>query len=128
MTDFEERRREKRLRYHWPIWFAEDGGGQLAQGQMVDLSSGGAAFSCYAENCPSTGQWITARFSVPEYGVDRSFDLSNHVRSGSVCRVEEINSFLRRVAVQFSDNLPFRPGEQEEMTTQDEETLEAIPA
>jgi hypothetical protein len=128
MTNIEERRREKRLRYHWPIWFADNGGGHLAQGQMVDLSSGGAAFSCYAENCPSPGQWITARFSVPEYGSDKSFDLSNHVRSGSVCRVEEINTFLRRVAVRFSDELPFRPGEQEAMTADDEYLLEEIPA
>jgi hypothetical protein len=50
------------------------------------------------------------------------------VRSGSVCRVEEINSFLRRVAVQFSDELPFRPGEQEAMTADDEYLLEVIPA
>jgi hypothetical protein len=63
---------------------------------------------------------------VPEYGEDKSFDLSNYVRSGSVCRVDEISSFLRRVAVQFSDNLPFRPGEQEADLA--EEELEALSA
>jgi hypothetical protein len=128
MADFEERRKEKRLRYHWPIWFAEDAGSQLSQGQMVDLSSGGAAFSCYAEHCPYPGQRITARFSVPQYGEDNSFDLSNHVRSGSVCRVDEVTPFLRRVAVRFADRLPFRPGEQDVSRAGSEEELEVLPA
>ena len=35
-----ERRREKRLRYNWPVWFAEDFNAVLSQGQMVDVSSG----------------------------------------------------------------------------------------
>lgn len=113
MADLEERRREKRLRYHWPIWFAEGSDGSLLQGQMVDICSGGAAFNCYAEHCPYPGQQITTRFSVPQYGKDNSFDLSNYVRTGSICRVDEINPFLRRVAVQFADRLPFKPGEQD---------------
>ena len=44
-----ERRREQRLRYHWPVWFAEDFNEMLLQGQMVDVSSGGAAFTYYAD-------------------------------------------------------------------------------
>ncbi len=128
MSDFEERREEKRLRYHWPIWFAEDAGSQLSQGQMVDLSSSSAAFSCYTENCPYPGQWIMARFSVPQYGQDNSFDLSNYVRSGSVCRIDEISQFLRRVTVQFADKLPFRPGEQDVSWANGEEELEILSA
>jgi hypothetical protein len=107
-----ERRREKRLRYHWPVWFAEDFNSVLAQGQMVDICSGGAAFTCYAQECPTQGQAITARFSIPQFGNDQSFDLSNFIRVGEVCRVEEVNPFLRRVAVRFAKPLPFRPGEQ----------------
>jgi len=48
----EERRAEKRLRYNWPIWFAQDFDDILTQGQMVDVSSRGAAFTCYADRCP----------------------------------------------------------------------------
>ncbi len=60
MTD--ERRREQRLRYHWPVWFAEDFNKMLSQGQMVDVSSGGAAFTCHADgSCPHPGQEMTAR-------------------------------------------------------------------
>jgi hypothetical protein len=108
-----ERRREKRLSYHWPVWFAEDFNDVLSQGQMVDLCSGGAAFTCYADTCPYEGQYITTRFSVPRYGQDNSFDLENCIRSGFVCRIEHINPYMRKVALQFAEPLHFRPGEQE---------------
>jgi hypothetical protein len=109
----DERRTEQRLRYYWPIWFAEDPNDILAQGQMVDVSSRGAAFTCYAnDGCPYPGQHITARFSVPRYGPDDSFDMANFTRSAHVCRVDNVNSFLRRIAVQFAEPLPFKPGEQ----------------
>jgi hypothetical protein len=112
MANAAERRTEKRLRYHWPVWFAEDFNSVLAQGQMVDISSSGAAFTCYTQECPETGQAITARFSIPQFGQDDSFDLSNFIRTGEVCRVEEVNPFLKRVAMKFASPLPFKPGEQ----------------
>lgn len=113
MEEQNERRTEQRLRYYWPIWFAEDPNEVLSQGQMVDVSSRGAAFTCYADNvCPYPGQHITARFSVPRYGPDDSFDMANFTRSAHVCRVDNVNSFLRRIAVQFAEPLPFKPGEQ----------------
>jgi hypothetical protein len=120
-----ERRTEQRLRYYWPIWFAENLDHQLSQGQMVDISSRGAAFTCYAEQeCPHPGQHITARFSVPRYGEDEAFDMASFTRSGHVCRVESVNSFLRRVAVQFAEPLPFKPGEQAHDKVGAEQALE----
>ena len=114
MDKTDERRTEQRLRYYWPIWYAENFDEALAQGQMVDISSRGAAFTCYANNdCPYPGQHLTARFSVPQYGPDDSFDMANFTRSAQVCRVQDVNSFLRRIAVQFSEPLPFKPGEQD---------------
>lgn len=113
MEDYSERRTEQRLRYYWPIWFAENPEHTLSQGQMVDITSSSAAFTCYAEEgCPYLGQNITARFSVPKYGRDDSFDMANFTRTGYVCRVDNINPFLRRVAVRFAEPLPFKPGEQ----------------
>jgi hypothetical protein len=118
MSDNQERRREERLRYHWPIWFAEDYAGDLTQGQMADVSSGGAAFTYYNDGtCLYPGQTLTARFSVPRYGPEGSFDMVDFIRSGSVCRVEAVNNMLRRVAICFAEPLPFRPGEQAEKTT-----------
>jgi hypothetical protein len=113
MSTTGERRIERRLCYNWPVWFAENIDGELSQGQMVDLSSKGAAFTCYAdERCPYPGQHVTARFSIPHYGPDNSFDMVDFIRAGRVCRVEGVNSALRRIALQFSEPLPFRPGEQ----------------
>jgi len=113
MDSKHERRIEQRLNYRWPIWFAEDFDEALSQGEMVDISSVGASFTCRSGvNCPCTGQGVTSRFSVPRFGSDESFDLASFTRRGSVCRVEEVSEFLRRVAVQFAEPLPFRPGEQ----------------
>jgi hypothetical protein len=125
MDENSDRRTEQRLRYYWPIWFAENVDHALSQGQMVDVSSKGAAFTCYAQDdCPYPGQHITARFSVPRYGSDDSFDMANFTRWGYVCRVDNVNSFIRRVAVQFAEPLPFKPGEQAGSESEAEETLE----
>lgn len=126
MNEYNDRRREQRLRYYWPIWFAEDVNRSLSQGQMVDISSQAVAFTCYAhEGCPYAGQYITARFSVPRYGADNSFDMANFTRSGRVVRVDNVHSSLRRVAVQFANPLPFRPGEQNLSPSEAEQVLEA---
>src|SRR4030042_636635 len=109
-----ERRAEQRLRYHWPIWFAENFNGELTQGQMIDISSIGAAFTCYNDgSCPYSGQHVTARFSVPHYGPDDSFDMEDYIRSGYVYRIDDINRFSRRIAIKFTNPLPFKPGEQD---------------
>jgi hypothetical protein len=113
MATKQERRIEARLRYNWPIWFAEDFADELTQGQMIDISSSGAAFSCFADRCPCPGDKITARFSVPKYNGPHSFDMTNFVRHARICRVDELGPYTRRVAVQFSEPLPFRPAESE---------------
>jgi hypothetical protein len=38
--------------------------------------------------------------------------MANFTRSGRIYRVDDINQFSRRVAVQFASPLPFKPGEQ----------------
>ncbi len=67
-----ERRREARLQYSWPVWFAEDFDDILTQGQMVDVSSGGAAFTCYADKCPTrangTGRSAACRCIIYAHG------------------------------------------------------------
>jgi len=111
MKDNSERRKEKRLSYNWPIWFAEDYDDILTQGQMVDISSRSAMFTCYTDKCPHHGEHITARFSVPRHGMEESFNMENFIRSGNIFRVEEMSPFVRRVALEFAEPLPFKPGE-----------------
>ena len=122
-----ERRTEQRLRYHWPIWFAENFNGELTQGQMVDISSTGAAFSCYNEDyCHYPGQQLTTRFSVPRYGHDDSFDMEDYIRSGHICRIDNLNKFSRRVVIKFANPLPFKPGEQTNFELDSRKTFKPI--
>ncbi len=124
MNTKNERRTEQRLRYHWPIWFAENFNGELTQGQMVDISSTGAAFTCYVDGrCPYPGQQVTARFSVPRYGPEGSFNMEDFIRSGQICRIDDLNRFSHRVAIRFVNPLPFRPGEQTDSKSDIRKTL-----
>jgi hypothetical protein len=112
MDNRNERRTEQRLCYSSPVWFGEHPQKTLAQGQIVDISSRGAAFITYThDGCPCLGEHITARFRVPNYYPDNSFDMVNFSRSAYVCRVDKVYSYWRRVAVQFGEPLPFKPGE-----------------
>jgi len=127
MKQTNERRNEQRLCYHWPVWFAEDFNEALSQGQMVDASSRAAAFTCHAdENCPYQGQQLTARFSVPRFGPGDCFDMASFTRTGHVCRVDEVNRFLRRIAIQFAEPLPFKPGEQADNESDTQQRLKAV--
>ncbi|MHC4692563.1 MAG: hypothetical protein ACYS67_07465 [Planctomycetota bacterium] len=129
MDETTERRTEQRLRYCWPVWFAEDFDDVLSQGQMVDISSRGAAFTCYNDgSCPYLGQHITTRFSIPRPGPEDSFDMENFTRSGHISRIDEVNDYIRRVVVHFAEPLPFRPGEQAEGEIEfgAEEVLETV--
>lgn len=94
---------------------------------MIDVSSGGAAFTCHAdEKCPYPGQQLTTRFSVPHFETDDAFDMANFVRHGHVCRVDHVNDFLRRIAIQFAAPLPFKPAELAESETKAKEMMMAI--
>ncbi|MBW8001399.1 MAG: PilZ domain-containing protein [Planctomycetes bacterium] len=127
MNEGDEKRIENRLRYHWPIWFAEDFNETLSQGQLVDISSSGAAFTYQDEgNCPYLGQEVTARFSVPRFNAEDSFDMASYTRAVRVCRVDQINSFIRRIAVQFIEPLPFRPGEQSDSEADTRKRLKSV--
>ncbi|MCK5172096.1 MAG: hypothetical protein KAR47_01820 [Planctomycetes bacterium] len=111
-----DRRKEKRLQYNWPVWFADyyDGDVELTQGQMFDITSESATFTCYADKCPMKGEQITTRFSVPKYGDGDSFDMEHFIRSGKVLRIEQMSDFVRKVAFEFAEALPFKPGEVED--------------
>lgn len=113
MDKVNEQRREVRLRYPWLIQFAKSVKEALSQGRIVDVSSRGAAFVCYAnKSCPSVGERIITRFSVPRFDSDKCFDTVSFHRIGRVCRIHNQNDFLCRVAIQFAKPLPFKPGEQ----------------
>ena len=119
-SDFRERRGEERLKIGGSVWFNSDGNEKTVQGQMVDISRGGLAFTCYNRpDCPSPGQQITARFSVPWFTPDGAIAKRKFTRTGKICRSTNASSYLKQVAVQFAEPLPFKPAEQGQLTDAD---------
>ena len=113
MDNSGEQRAEERLAYDWPIWFGEDFEKAQFAGQMVNVSSKVAVFTCHADKKhPYEGQELTLRFSVPRFGPGGEFNKVAFTKSGRICRVEDEDEVLRRVAVQFDEPLFFKPGEQ----------------
>lgn len=108
MDKTKERRKQERLCYRLPVWFAEDFNGAVSEGVMIDISSSAMAFSCDAgENCPHPGQRLTTRFSIPRSDMRDHSDMKTFTRTGRVCRVDDISDGLCRVAIQFDDPPPF---------------------
>ncbi len=109
---------EQKLKYNWPIWFAENFNEILTQGQMAELDSTEARFTCYTEQCPRQGQQLTVRFSVPAYDSDGAFDLENVLTEGNVANVEKLNPFMETITLKFNEPLHFKPGECQNETTE----------
>ncbi len=114
MENNSKKRLEERLCYRWPVLFAEDFAKSLSEGVMVDVSSGGLAFLCRADdNCPVVGQKLDLRFSIPRVVEEDSTAMTSFSRTGKVLRIESINASLRRIAILFDTPLTLKPCEQE---------------
>lgn len=93
---------------------------------MVDISSKGMALLYHADkNCPKPEQIITTNFGVPHFDSDDSFDTVFFNRIGRVCRVDNLTSKVNLIAVQFSEPLFFKPGEQNISDADAKKRLEA---
>ncbi|MHC4397799.1 MAG: PilZ domain-containing protein [Planctomycetota bacterium] len=122
-----ERRGERRLCYDWPIWFSEGFKKTLFKGQLLDVSSGGTAFTCNSrDDSPYLGQQLTIRFRIPRFGSAAPFNVVLFTRIGHVCRLENIDSQSRRVVVEFARPLFFKPGEQDVSDSNVREKLKAV--
>ncbi len=113
-TRFNERRREQRLYYHRPMWYSQSLNKIRHKGRLVDISSNGMGFTCRVtdQNPLAARQEIIARLDVPIFGSDENYDMVRFDRAGRICRVEKVNSSIHRIALQFTQPLPFKPAEQ----------------
>ncbi len=108
-----ERRREDRLRHRSPVLFGDDFKQIFSQGRMLNISSGGLAFSYDSrEKRIRPNQKIATRFDAPRFNPDNSFDIVSFDRRGHICRINKLNNLLSCIAVQFAKPLPFKPAEQ----------------
>jgi len=112
MDKIQEKRREDRLPYEWPVWFGENFTQAMSQGLMVDIASGGIAFTCENnESCPHQGQRLVTRFSIPRFDADDSSGVTSITRAGTVRRLEYVSAAVCRVAIQFDEPLSLKPCE-----------------
>jgi hypothetical protein len=120
-----EQRAEQRLRYRWPVHFIKDDQEKTIPGQIINVCSQAIAFLCHAnENCPHLGQLLTTSFGVPHFNHNNSFDTVLFNRTGHVHRLDELNSQVNRVIVQFTEPLFFKPGHQNINHSEIQERLE----
>ncbi|MCP4257407.1 MAG: PilZ domain-containing protein [Planctomycetes bacterium] len=113
-TRFNERRREQRLYYRRPMWYFQNLNKARHKGQIVDISSNGMGFTCSIsdKNLLAAKQKITTRLDVPLFGKDGSYDMIRFDRTGQIHRVEKLNNTMHRIALEFTQPLPFDPAEQ----------------
>ena len=113
-TRFHERRREQRLYYSRPMWYFQNLNKARHKGRTLDISSNGMGFTCSmtSKSPLEARQTISTRLDVPLFGKDGSYDMVRFDRDGQICRVEKVNNATHRVALQFSQPLPFKPAEQ----------------
>ena len=81
----------------------------FSKGQLIDVSSSGAAFTAELETqLPRIGDSILVRIRLPRAGRDAD----DFVRRAYVREVGNTEDSLRRVAVEFAKPLPYKPVEQ----------------
>ena len=112
--NFNERRREQRLHYRRPMWYFQSLNKTRHKGQIVDVSSNGLGFTCNMsdQNLLAAKQKITTRIDVPIFAEDGTFDMVRFDRTGQIRRVEKLNNSVHRIALEFTQPLPFKPAEQ----------------
>lgn len=106
-------RAEERLHYRWPVWFGEDTALAGFLGLMVDVSSGGLAFTCPVDRCCfQEGQRLTVRFDIPQFGrPDDPQAMVGVTRTGCV-RSAVIQGDRYRIGLQFDQPLSLKPSDE----------------
>jgi tetratricopeptide (TPR) repeat protein len=121
-----DQRAEQRLRYRWPVRFADGVNDKITQGQIVDVSSRGMAMLCHSDkHCPRKNQLVNIDFGVPHFGPSHSLDVVFVNRTGRVCRSEKLSKIVNRIAVKFDEPLFFKPGQQDISESEVKQILQA---
>jgi len=118
MDEKTNHRTEERLRYQWPVWFGADTAQAGFLGLMIDVSSGGLAFTCPVDGCRlQEGQRLTVRFDIPQFSrPDDPQAMAGVLRTGWV-RSIVTRGDIYRIGLQFDQPLSLKPGEEAKLTT-----------
>ena len=110
------------------MWYFQSLNKARHKGQIVDVSSNGMGFTCSMAEKDSlkADQKITTRLDVPLFRKDGNYDMIRFDRTGLIKRVDKLNSSIRRIALEFTQPLPFKPAEQALPATVIEQKLAAL--
>ncbi len=112
MDEANDRRREGRLTYLWPVWFSEDFCQRMSQGLMVDISSAGMAFAySLDEGDLQEGQSLSISLCIPRLDDEDPTSTVTITQTGHVRRIETLADGRGCAAIQF--NTPLQPGSPE---------------
>ena len=112
-----ENRYERRFTYRWPLWFGEDATQMVHSGLMVNVSSGGMAFTCKAEHgLLQAGHQLAVRFSLPRFDEQDPAATVGVTRTGQVRWVTAVGGGYK-VGFQFDTALSIKPAEQAAATS-----------
>ncbi|MBM4025375.1 MAG: PilZ domain-containing protein [Planctomycetes bacterium] len=113
-----ENRHEPRLAYRWPVWFGEDVTRAVFPGLMEDVSSGGLAFTCQADQGHlRQGQQLTVRFSLPRFDGRDTQATVGITRTGHICWAAPAGPGAWRIGLQFDVPLSLKPAEEAALAT-----------
>ena len=112
MQNFNEKRLEKRLSYGWPMQFCRENDKDFIQGQMVNISSNYAAFTCDPRFNPDSKDVLVVQISVPKFTSKDNYEEKKFVRFCRIFLLGKMDLSLNLIVVKFTVPLPFKPGEQ----------------
>jgi hypothetical protein len=112
MVNKADRRKERRLPIHWPIWFSDGSDATSIPAEMINISSEGMGFICDDDKyCPKTNRSILLHFSVPRFLPDGTSKMVNFTRIGAVLHIIQLEDSYCRISIQFTEPIDFKPGE-----------------
>jgi len=115
MSIAQDRRRETRIYFSWPLWFGyDDGYGELQRGQIVDLSEQYVSFNLPACQCPEPGTHVLTRFSYPLN--ENHSEMGSYLHWSEVIRVDRLNDHIARVALRLHRPITLRREASEKLT------------
>lgn len=113
MSSNAEHRYEQRLPYRWPVWFGRDTTEAVFSGLMVDVSSGGMAFSYKAGQCRlQEGESLTVRFSLPRFDENDPGATVGLTRTGFIRWIVAGDDGTCKIGFQFDTPLSLKPAEE----------------
>ena len=104
----QERRREKRIKFSWPLWFGYEQNGELHQGKIADLSRSGVSFTVDADQSPAPGSHVLTRFSYP-CDTEEHFEIESNFHWSEVIRTDVVGDDKVRVALRLHEMLDQQP-------------------